>query len=135
MSNPYERQEAGTHYVNMGMQPFHFAMVNGWDAGAFSILKYLSRHRSKNGLEDLKKARHFVELRQEEITNAISPRRDSKRIFIGEYCAANHISGVDATALVYLEEWVEYDGIGECRDALLEKIELLISEYQPTLLP
>lgn len=131
MSNPYERQEAGTHYVNMGMQPFHFAMVNGWDAGAFSILKYVSRHRSKNGLEDLKKARHFVELRQEEITNAIKPRKDSGRIYVGTYCAANRISGVDATALVYLEEWVKY-GIGECRDALLEKIELLMSEYPAT---
>ncbi|QTG12380.1 DUF3310 domain-containing protein [Agrobacterium tumefaciens] len=134
MSNPYERQEAGTHYVNMGMQPFHFAMVNQWDAGAFSILKYLSRHRSKNGLEDLKKARHFVELRQEEIANAIEPRQDSDRIYIGTYCKENKLSGVDATALVYLEEWVKY-GIGECRDALVEKIELLMSEYSQTPLP
>ncbi|NSZ63460.1 DUF3310 domain-containing protein [Agrobacterium tumefaciens] len=133
MSNPYERQEAGTHYVNMGMQPFHFAMVNGWDAGAFSILKYVSRHRSKNGLEDLKKARHFVDLRQAEIGNAIKPRKDDGRIYVGKYCTENRISGADATALVYLEDWVKY-GIDDCRNALIETIELLMSEYSADVL-
>lgn len=131
MSNPYERQEAGTHYVNMGMQPFHFAMVNGWDAGAFSILKYLSRHRSKNGLEDLKKARHFVELRQAEIGHALRP---FNFVSMGEYVAANRLAGPDASSLILLQEWVQHFD-DEMRLALLETIDLLISEYQPTPLP
>lgn len=128
MSNPYERQEAGTHYVNMGMQPFHFSMVNGWDAGAFSILKYLSRHRSKNGLEDLKKARHFVDLRQAEIGNGLA---SFNLISIGQYISANNLSGADATALIQLQEWVRYvdDGM---RLALIETVELLMSEYPAT---
>ncbi len=130
--NPYQRQEAGTHYVNMGMQPFHFAMVNGWDAGAFSILKYLSRHRTKNGLEDLKKARHFVDLRQAEID--VSPTCAASAIPMGAYIRENKLSGFDASALILLDDWV-FAECGDSRFALLETIDLLMSEYTTTPLP
>lgn len=131
MTNPYEHQEAGTHYVNMGMQPFHFAMVNGWDAGAFSILKYLSRHRTKNGLEDLKKARHFVDLRQAEGGSWLIPKGE---VSMGTYIRMNKISGRDATALMVLEEWVASQShIG--RKHILPIIDQLMSEYPVTPLP
>lgn len=129
-SESTKQQIGGTHYVNMGMQPFHFAMVNGWDAGAFSILKYISRHRSKNGVEDLKKARHFVDLRRAEIGHAV---KGFDFISIGVYISANKLSGADATALVQLREWVFYQD-EEMRTALLDTIDLLISEYPTPLL-
>ncbi len=129
--NPYQRQEAGTHYVNMGMQPFHFAMVNGWDAGAFSILKYLSRHRMKNGLEDLKKARHFVDLRQAEKDNTLC---GDETVLIWQYIQANKMDAIDAKALTHLERWVDEENDGS-RIALLETIDLLMSEYTTSPLP
>lgn len=129
--NPYTHQEAGTHYVNMGMQPFHFAMVNGWDAGAFSILKYLSRHRTKNGLEDLKKARHFVDLRITEIEDATV---GSDVISMGTYCQENKISGGDATALLMLNDWVKTEEPLPLI-MLIETIDQLMAEYSPTPLP
>lgn len=123
MSTAYARQEAGTHYLNMGMQPFTFAMRNGWDAGAFSILKYVSRHRSKNGIEDLKKGDHFVELRIAELEHTFRSRRV---ITMGEYIFANRLTDDDAWALLQLESWVEE----RCSHApLSQAIKYLMSEY------
>lgn len=133
MDNPYNTQIAGQHYVNMGMQPFHFAMFNGWDAGAFSILKYLSRHRTKNGIEDLRKTLHFVDLRQAELANALTPRILTA-ISIGSYISENKLSGFDAMALVHLEEWV-YSHSDIARKFLIIAIDQLMAEYSTTPLP
>ena len=56
-------QIGGNHYRKMPMQPFEFTLRNAWDGAAHSILKYVSRHHEKGGAEDLKKARHIVDIR------------------------------------------------------------------------
>lgn len=118
-------QIAGSHYLNLGIQPLEFAMKNRWDSGAFSVLKYLTRHRAKNGVEDLRKARHFVELRQTFIEHT------SFRLFdipMTKYIHANGIgdTSVDATALMTLEAWVQ--GRVGWR-AVTKLIDRLIAEY------
>lgn len=56
-----ERQVGGTHYKSLAIQPWDFIIANqiGYLEGC--AIKYLSRWKGKNGLEDLKKAKHFVE--------------------------------------------------------------------------
>lgn len=58
------KQVAGDHYKSMRIQPVEFAMANRWDFCASSALKYILRHASKNGRQDLEKALHFIELRE-----------------------------------------------------------------------
>lgn len=55
-------QEGGSHYKNMAIQPVEYIYKN--DIGYFEgcVIKYVSRWKNKNGLEDLKKARHFLDL-------------------------------------------------------------------------
>ena len=55
-------QEGGGHYKSMKIQPVVFCMANGLDTCQSNIIKYVCRHDSKNGLEDLKKALHYLEL-------------------------------------------------------------------------
>ena len=57
-----QTQVGGAHYKDMKIQPIDFIMENeiGWCEG--NAIKYLCRWRSKNGLEDLRKAKHYVEL-------------------------------------------------------------------------
>ena len=121
----FDTQVAGDHYKKMKVQPQHFAMVNGWDSGAFSILKYVSRHRSKRGREDLEKGLHFVALRDADIAHATPPRN---LIPMSEYIAENGIEGEDRQALVYLEWWVQ-TGTEHWRDHLRTSIGLLIEGY------
>ena len=126
MTNALERQVGGGHYKSMGMQPIEFAMTNQWDAAAFSVLKYLSRHRNKNGVEDLKKARHFIELRVE-----LGRLRFAaiERVPMSRYISLNNISGLDAAALMWLESWVveptEERDLGD----VMRCIDLMIAEY------
>lgn len=53
---------AGQHYAKCKIQPIDYAMANELDACQFSVVKYVTRFRDKNGLEDLKKAKHFIDL-------------------------------------------------------------------------
>lgn len=55
-------QVGGSHYKGMKIQPFEYAMGNNFNAGQFGVLKYISRYKNKGGREDLRKAKHFLEL-------------------------------------------------------------------------
>jgi hypothetical protein len=57
-----DNQVGGTHYKNGGkMQHWTFCWENNYDQFQYCITKYVHRHKSKNGLEDLYKARHHLE--------------------------------------------------------------------------
>jgi ribosomal protein L37AE/L43A len=55
-------QVGGGHYKDMPIQPFEFIHKNGIGFAEGCAIKYLSRWRKKGGVEDLKKARHFIDL-------------------------------------------------------------------------
>lgn len=55
-------QHGGDHYKAMGIQPIDYAEENKLTATEFSVVKYVSRHRHKAGMEDLKKAFHFLQM-------------------------------------------------------------------------
>lgn len=55
-------QEGGTHYKKCAIQPIEYIHANKLDFCQGSVVKYITRFRDKNGLEDLKKARHFIDL-------------------------------------------------------------------------
>ncbi len=52
----------GNHYKDMAIQPVEYIHKNG--IGSFEPChnQYERRWRKKNGVEDLKKARHFLDL-------------------------------------------------------------------------
>lgn len=56
------RQEGGQHYKGMAIQPFEYIHANSIGFAEGCVIKYVSRWRAKNGVEDLKKARHFLDL-------------------------------------------------------------------------
>lgn len=58
----FSTQVGGDHYQTMAIQPFEYIHANGLGFAEGCIVKYVSRWRNKNGLEDLRKARHFIDL-------------------------------------------------------------------------
>lgn len=57
MENLEERKEVGgTHYEQMAIQPIEYIHANKLDFLEGSVIKYVSRHRRKNGKQDLEKA-------------------------------------------------------------------------------
>lgn len=57
-----ETQEGGSHYKSMRIQPVEFVTTNKIGFIEGSVIKYVCRHRNKNGAEDIKKAVHFLNL-------------------------------------------------------------------------
>lgn len=62
MTNPLQIQIGGSHYKNFEYQPIEFFMDMKLNFIQCNIIKYIVRHRSKNGIEDVKKARHYAEI-------------------------------------------------------------------------
>jgi len=54
-------QHGGDHYKSNAIQPWDYIIANGMGFLEGSAIKYLSRFREKNGVEDLRKAIHFIE--------------------------------------------------------------------------
>lgn len=53
-------QIGGNHYDKSGEQHWDRAWRLGWDFYQYQITKYVERWKKKNGIEDLKKAQHFL---------------------------------------------------------------------------
>ena len=66
MTEANKRQVGGDHYMNMGVQPWK-AMESwmtdeqliGFMMG--NVIKYVARWQERNGIEDLRKASHYLE--------------------------------------------------------------------------
>ena len=56
------QQVGGDHYSSLAIQPSEFIHRNGIGFIAGNVIKYVVRYKNKNGLEDLKKARHYIDL-------------------------------------------------------------------------
>lgn len=125
MHEALTRQVGGNHYVLSAIQPYEFAMANGYDACAFAIFKYVYRHKRKNGLEDLRKAIHTVDVRAVLAQPSWKQRafsifngglvallgyepkaEEDPRISMERFIDANGVPEHDATALRHLDIWV-----------------------------
>lgn len=57
-----DTQVGGDHYKRMPIQPITFIHENKIPFIEGNVIKYLCRWSEKGGVEDLKKARHYIDL-------------------------------------------------------------------------
>jgi len=57
-----EKQVSGSHYKNYDVQPVEFCQKNKLNYCESAVIKYVCRHKDKNGKEDILKAIHYLEL-------------------------------------------------------------------------
>lgn len=55
-------QEGGSHYKDMVIQPIEFIHANKIPFEEANAIKYLCRHRQKDGKKDLLKTKHYIDL-------------------------------------------------------------------------
>jgi hypothetical protein len=60
--NALEKQVAGSHYKDLPIQPVEYIYANALGYFEGNVVKYVSRWRKKNGMADLEKAKHYIEL-------------------------------------------------------------------------
>ena len=61
MTTSNATQVGGDHYKSKNIQPWDFIAANGIGYFEGNIVKYVCRWKDKNGIEDLYKARHYLE--------------------------------------------------------------------------
>ena len=148
--SPTQNQIGGSHYKNAAIQPFEFTMKNGWDSCAHSILKYVHRHQSKGGRQDLEKAIHIVELRQiwrqptwrergiyvlnsmlMMMVNTTIGEKDDPRISMEVYCSMNKIEPEETEILMLLETWVRSQRVHQDQypAIIIDRLKKLISKH------
>jgi hypothetical protein len=83
--NANQVQYGGDHYKKMAIQPWDYIAAN--EIGFFegNAIAYLSRWKSKGGIEDLKKAIHFTQ-KLIEVTQAEADVRQAELLAIEEQC-------------------------------------------------
>ena len=60
--NALSKQVAGNHYKDQPIQPVEYIHANAIGYFEGNVIKYVSRWRKKNGVADLEKAKHYIEL-------------------------------------------------------------------------
>lgn len=127
--NVNEIQIGGQHYK---------ADIQHWDyviralQGRYlegNITKYVTRHRKKNGLQDLQKAAHYLDkLRQEHQDGRVPSMRDlnlARKPFAASaltaaFCAENGLNTAEARVVATLVNWVSEVDLDRVREAIIE---------------
>ena len=56
------KQVGGDHYKDCAIQPVDYIVKNNLDFLEGNVVKYITRHKTKNGIEDIRKVIHYAEL-------------------------------------------------------------------------
>lgn len=62
MSKALDTQVGGNHYKNLAIQPVEYIFKNNLGYFEGCVIKYVTRWKNKGGVQDLLKAKHFLEL-------------------------------------------------------------------------
>ena len=57
----FDEQVGGSHYQKLKIQPMEYILQNNLGFVEGCVIKYVSRYKFKNGIEDLKKARQNLD--------------------------------------------------------------------------
>ena len=61
-SKVYNKQIGGSHYKDMVMQPSEFINKNKLQFAEGNAIKYICRHAHKGEVQDLEKAKHYIDM-------------------------------------------------------------------------
>ena len=84
-----DEQIGGRHYIDKPFQPWDYIVGNKMGYLEGCIIKYVSRYRDKNGVEDLIKAAHYLD-------KLIEVTRNEQKRFSEVTVSASSSSGKEA---------------------------------------
>lgn len=137
MNEANAQQVGGGHYKGTTYQHWDFVMIAL--AGRYlegNITKYITRWRKKNGLEDLKKARHYLTKLIEQFN--LGNVQPLYTVHHAPYQSPDHfcdVNGVDVSermVVLLVSNWhgaAELNKAGNILDALIEQVENEAAQY------
>lgn len=128
-----ETQVGGDHYKKYKLQPVQFAQINGYDTCSSYALKHITRHADKLGRQDIEKAIHYVELRQELMSNVNTAHLApfAPTIPMARYITENNIPRAEALILDLLDLWLREPDVAEYPEKIKRKLLALADDLYP----
>lgn len=134
-ADPMAVQVGGGYYKKLAIQPAEFWIRNQLPSTEGAIVKYLTRHASKIGRQDIEKAIHFTKMLIWWYFDAPDDQRATpmhwrgQRNFVinpGDYCRANQLGAQESAAIMLVCDF-------SCREhlsiALQSMREILARDY------
>lgn len=126
-------QVGGSHYKKNAIQPIQYTTANCMGPSEMNIIKYVTRYKDKNGVEDLRKVRHYIDLHAETVASepalfrelrAMMATKDLFPIKPDEYCVANGLRGTVGTIITLVTYWRHDD----CDPCVVDTVRRLVEE-------
>lgn len=140
MADSLKTQIGGNHYLDFKLQPIEFIVNNNLGFIEANIIKYICRYKHKNGVEDLKKIKHYIGLAKE-----LENRDYSKFMVVCElqeeytkylinnaqkYCKINNIPEKEKNIIIKICLSIcDIENRFTIFDEILEIVDDLIQEY------
>lgn len=71
-SSAFKTQVGGQHYKTYAIQPLQYILANKLSFAEGNVVKYTTRWKEKGGVQDLKKARHYLDMMIEDEEDKVS---------------------------------------------------------------
>jgi len=109
-----------SHYMDCAIQPIEYIIANDMNFLEGNVIKYIARHRRKNGAEDLKKAQQYLDWLME------NPRGKARLTYVidpAEFTRANNLDFLEAMVIGDVTVGIELESASRT-------LQLLIQEYE-----
>lgn len=113
-------QEGGTHYKDMVIQPIQVIVAAKLTFIQGNILKYISRYERKNGIEDIKKCKHYAQLAID--LKDISCKRHKAMPLLDEFIKANKLNSYQRYIVTQLA-LSRWENVIHACDSLIDKLQ------------
>lgn len=137
----YNTQVGGNHYQRFAVQPFEF--FDRWKipAGESYAIKYLVRHRWKNGEQDIRKALHCLNMiKEKQAEHSIQSTSLYQNSAFENACTdyyqvlrAGGMTQIECDAVMYILRWIQGGDGANISWAQLNILDILQDEYAATL--
>jgi hypothetical protein len=81
MRNEKPQDHGPSHYMNNAIQPIDYVIENGLNFCEGNVIKYITRWRTKGGIDDLRKARHYIDFLIADELNRVDAEANNNEIY------------------------------------------------------
>ena len=118
-----DKEVGGDHYSKMKIEPIELIEALDLDFIQGCIVKYVSRYKFKNGIEDLRKALHYARIRT--TPGYTRPEKNVSKSEYGAinmYCESNDISA-EENLIIKFASRNKFEDCYRCIGLLIDKLE------------
>lgn len=105
-------QVGGSHYKKLSMQPIEFIVKAKLSFIQGNIVKYITRYKYKNGVEDINKCIHYANLAID--LNDAGPKHKMLNVAYS-YCSVNKLSALQINVITACVQDDYYSVIRHCK--------------------